>query len=129
MAVKNVNLPYQIMSSATMVAQNTLTSSASNIMYHDSVAVSFAWSGNPTGTFQIQGSLDYNPGTPQSGGQANSGTWNNLTLSPQPTAGSGSATYLVNMNQLAFPWLRIQYTNSTGSGVLSACICSKSLGS
>lgn len=126
MAIKNVNLPFQVTASASMSGTTVYVSSVTNVMYHDSVAVQYNWTGNPTGTFQIEGSVDYNPGLPQTGAM-NAGKWNALSLSPTPTTTS-STSYLVNMNQLSFSWLRTVYTNSTGSGVLAIWVCGKSLG-
>lgn len=128
MPSKEVSLPFQVCASATMSGTSVFTSSATSIIYRDSLAYQFNWTGNPTGTFQIQGSVDYNPGLPQSAGTFNSGNWNPVTITPTPTAASGSATYLVNMNQLAFSYARFQYTNASGSGVLGAWTCGKSLG-
>ena len=131
MGLKAITEVQQIFTNAVMSGTTSTSSIISNIKYKDSVAVQYNWIGNPTGTFTIQGSLDYNPGLPQtqglSGGPAN-GSWNAITLTPSPATSSGSATYLVNMNQLAFPYIQTIYTNSTGSGVLNAYIFAKSLG-
>lgn len=128
MASKMVSPPFQVCASVTMAGTTVFTSSATSILYRDSVSYQFNWTGNPVGTFAIQGSNDYNPGQMESAGSLNNGSWNPLTLSPTPAAASGSATYLVNMNQLAFSYVRFTYTNSTGSGVLAAWTVGKSLG-
>jgi hypothetical protein len=106
----------------------SVTSVAQNVKYKDSVAYQFNWTGNPTGAILIQGSLDYNPGAPQSDGTANAGNWNTLPtiLSPQVTVGSQTA--LGTVQQCPTPWVRVLYTNSSGSGVMSVYHSAKSLG-
>lgn len=127
--LKEVTPVNQVFTNGTMSGTTTITSLASNISYKDSIAYQLNWTGIPTGTFSVQGSVDYNPGLPQSNGGFNPGHWTALTLSPSPAAtGSGSSQILINMNQLAFPWIRIQYTNTTSSGVLSGYLFAKSLG-
>ena len=132
MGSKGISQPFQVFTNATMSGQATVTSLVTDVRWRDSVSYQFNWTGTPQGSFAIQGSNDYAPGLPQSAeppqGQ-NSGTWNSLTLSTTPVAaGSGSFTYLVNLNQLGFAYVRAQYTNTTSSGVLTGFIMAKSLG-
>lgn len=112
----------------TMTGTATLTSLPSNILYKDSVAIALNYTGTPNGTFSVQGSNDYNPGLPQSAGTVNAGTWVALSLSPAPVASGSAANILLNLNQLAFPWIRVQYTNTSSTGVLTGNIVAKSLG-
>lgn len=130
MSVKQVSPPFQLCASASMSGTNIYISSVTGILYRDSVAYQMTWTGIPTGTFDVQGSVDYNAGLPQSAGDLNNGTWTSVALTPAPTAtGSGGASnILINMNQLSFPYVRIQYTNSTGSGVMAIYTTAKSLG-
>lgn len=131
MASKSVSHPYQIFASTAVSGTQAVTSSVTNVLYRDSVAFQFSWTGNPQGTFDIQASIDYGQGTPQSKGlneSVNVGTWTSLTLSPSATIGSGTLSIMVNANQLSFAAVRTVYTNSTGSGVLTGWTCAKSLG-
>jgi hypothetical protein len=122
----------QLFNGASMTGSATLTSNVTNVMYRDSVAIQLQWSGTPNGTFYVQGSLDYNPGTPQSEGGVNAGTWTTVPVvdvNNNPPVASGSAgSILINMNQVAFPWLRVQYTNSSSTGTLTGYVGAKSLG-
>ncbi len=111
-----------------MTGTTVLTSLPSNIKYKDSVAVQLSWTGTPTGTFAVQGSVDYNPGQPQSGGGQNAGHWTAIPLSPPPIASGSADQILMNLDQLAFPWIRVVYTNVSGTGVLTGYISAKSLG-
>lgn len=129
--LKNIAQPFAILSSVSISAPITVSSSVSAIKYLDSLSVQFNWAGNWTGNFSIDGSLDFAYGTPQTGpGATNAGNWTSLTLSPSNTTiGSGSVQpILVNLNQLAFPYMRVTFTNSSGTGAISAFIMGKSLG-
>lgn len=124
--LKEISEPYQIISSFTASGTTTTISSASSVKYKDSVAYQVNWSGAPQGTVSILGSVDYNPGLPQSAGGARSGNWTTIT---SQAVGSGvSQPILFNLNQLAFPWTQVQYTSSTATGVMSVWFAAKSLG-
>lgn len=115
----------------TMTGTNVLTSVVSNVWYKDSVAIQLQWTGTPTGTFVVQGSLDYNPQLAQNSNQSgapNNGTWTSLVLSSTPAASGSSGQALINLNQLGFPYIRTQYTNASGTGVLTGFLSAKSLG-
>lgn len=133
MPSKSITESFKVFDNASMSGTITVTSLVTNVKYRDSVAYQFNWTGGiPSGSFSIQGSLDYNPGIPTAenpSGGANPGTWNSITLSPSPAAtGSGSYSYLVALQQVTWPYLRAQYTNTSGSGLLTGYIFAKSLG-
>jgi hypothetical protein len=113
-----------------MSGTNVYTSSVTGILYRDSISYQFAWTGTPSGNFDVQGSIDYNAGLPESAGSLNAGTWTSIPLTPVATiTGSGGASnVLANLFDLAFPYTRFQYTNSTGSGVLGSWVSGKSFG-
>lgn len=127
---KAVSLPFQLCSSISMTGTVAFTSSVSSIIYRDSVAYQAAWTGIPTGSFDVQGSIDFNPGLPESGGSSNNGTWTSISISPAFNAtGSGGASFgLINLSQLGFAYTRLVYTNSTGSGFLGLWVAGKSFG-
>lgn len=128
MALKEITPSYLVFANAAMSGTTTLTSSATAVQYKDSIGYQFQWTGQPTGSFAIQTSADYNPGLPQTGAY-NAGMWNSYALTPTPSAtGSGSFIATVEISQCSLPWIRAQYTNSTGSGVLTGFIFAKSLG-
>lgn len=133
MAQKDVGLVYQNIVAGVMTGTNTITSKATNVIYKDTIGIELEWTGTPTGTFQFQGSLDYNPGLPQTGGTANAGNWVNIPVvdaAGNPIAASGTAgNALIKLDEAEYPWVQVVYTNSSGAGVLNGYIITKSLGS
>lgn len=73
----------------------------------DNQGLEVTWTGTPTGTFQVMVS--------------NSGiNFYALTFNPGLAQPSGSASgYAVNLNQLPFKYVMLQYTNASGSGSLT----------
>jgi hypothetical protein len=116
MAGKDKLPVYQTIAAGDM--SGSLTSKVSDISGFDNVAVQLVWTGTPTGTFAVQGSLDYNP-------QLATGTWTALTLSSSPAAAGSASNVLLDLNQLSFPWIRVVYTAVSGSGTLNAYIAGK----
>lgn len=133
MGLKAITPVQFVINSASASGLSGLISSVTDIRYKDSLAVQVVWSGNLQGVCTIDGSLNYSSGLPnsQSGG-ANNGDWVSLILSNSATSFNvGSSTQfpvLVNLNQLSFPFMRVTYTNSTGSGLISVYVAGKSLG-
>ena len=128
MALKAISEVEAVINSVSVSGTTQVISQVANIKYKDSVAVQIGWSGNNQGTFTIDGSLNYSAGQPQSGAPLNAGDWSSLNLSSNNCGSSTNFPVVLNLNQLSFPYLRVTYTNSTGSGILSAYTFSKSLG-
>ena len=131
MPSKTVSHPFQIFNALAVSGTQQAVSSVTNVLYRDSIALQFSYTGNITGNFDVQGSIDYGQGQPQSTGlseQQFTGTWTSLNLSPAASISSGSTNILVNTNQLAFAALRTVYTNSSGTGTITGWTCGKSLG-
>lgn len=118
---KNVLNAFPLVSGGDLSAN--LTSDPVDMQYMDNAGISVAWTGTPTGTISIQGSLDYKPTDPP-----RAGNWFDLTFDPalsQPAGSSGSI--LVNVNQLPYPWLRVNYVSASGSGNVDIWVCGKML--
>lgn len=133
MAVKNVSPPFTFFNAIVVTGASVVTnSSVSSILYKDNIGLQYAFGGNTTGQVDIQVSNDYNPGTPETAGSLNAGTWTSLTqTSPNvlpAVIGSGTTSLAVNLSQMSFAWLRTQWTNSSGSGTLTGVFAAKSLG-
>lgn len=76
------------------------------------VQANYTTSGSLGGTFKLQASLDYNPGTPQSGGAFNAGNWVDISGSPETISGAG--TFIWNAEGTFYPWVRLIYTHFSG---------------
>lgn len=83
---------------------------------------------NSTGTFSVQGSLDYQAGTAQV--PAVAGNWTDLSLGGgTPTVAAANDTILINLNQLPFNAIRLAYTSTiAGTGTCTIILMSKQLG-
>jgi hypothetical protein len=91
-----------------MASTNTIYTQIVDISRMDNMGLEVTWTGTPTGTFSVMVS--------------NSGiNFYALTFSPTLTQPAGTAGgYAVDLNQLPFRYVMLQYTNSTGSGTLTA---------
>jgi hypothetical protein len=90
-----------------MSGTNTIYTQIVDVSRMDNCGLEVTWTGTPTGTFQVMVS--------------NSGiNFYALTFSPalaQPAGSPGG--YAIDLNQLPFKYFMLQYTNSSGSGVLT----------
>lgn len=78
------------------------------------------WTGNPTGTLVVQGSLQIGVGS------IPVPTWTNIpfTLTPGNPAGTASSAIIDVLT--ACEYIRVQYTNTTGTGTLNVRSSAKS---
>lgn len=99
----------------TMSGTNTIYSNIIDISRMDNVGLEVAWTGTPVGTFSVMVS--------------NSGiNFNALTFNPPLAQPAGSAAGMaIDLNQVPFKYLMLQYTNASGSGVLTVYGQSKDL--
>lgn len=92
-----------------------------NISYQINITTS-----NSTGTFAVQGSLDYVQAG--MGGPGVAGNWTSLNLSAVPTVAAANDTILINLNQVPYPALRLAYTAGTaGTGTCKIIVTAKGL--
>ncbi len=95
----------------------SITSDAVQFEFGDNVGIQATWTGTPTGTFDVQISLD----------PANLG-WTSVTFSPSPTAPAGAAgSDYFEINQSAAGFVRLVYTRVSGTGALKAKIAIKAV--
>jgi len=93
--------------SGTMSGTNTIYTNIVDISRMDNIGLEVTWTGSPTGTIQVMVS--------------NSGiNFYALTFDPVLAQPSGSASgYVINVNQIPFKYIFLQYQNSSGSGVIT----------
>lgn len=106
---------YHLINAGSMTGTSVITSSSQNVENLDNIGLQVDWTGTPTGTIEVQGSVD-------------KVTFYSLTFNPVLAQPAGSASgYLINLNQFPWPWLRVKYTNASGTGSLSVWLFSKDL--
>ena len=90
-----------------MSGTNTIYTQIVDVSRMDNAGLEVTWTGSPVGTFQVMVS--------------NSGiNFYALTFNPALAQPAGSAGgYAVDLNQLPFKYFMLQYTNTSGSGVLN----------
>lgn len=98
-----------------MASTNTIYSQIIDISKMDNQGLEVTWTGTPTGTISIMVS--------------NSGiNFYALTFNPVLSQPSGSASgYVINLNQLPFKYMSIQYVNASGTGTLTVYAQNKDL--
>lgn len=127
MPSKEVSSPFNIASNITVSGSGSFISSVSSILYRDSLGYQANLvSGLPVGILQVNTSFDYNPGNPQSAGGLASGNW--TTISSLSVSATTAWPITFNLNQLAMPYAQIQFSGSSGGGVISIFTSAKSLG-
>lgn len=98
-----------------MTGTNAIYSQAQEVSRYDNIGVEINYTGTPTGTIEVHGS---NSGVNEYA----------LTFSPVLTQPAGAAGgYLININNFPYKYMMIKYTNTSGTGVLTAYIQIKSL--
>lgn len=127
MARKNVMSPQRIATAQSMSASfqssPTIIQNTDNIGYQINVSTS-----DSTGTFSVQGSVDYIPRTEEQPG--NIGNWIGLSLGGDPLlVTAGNEQMLINLMQVPFNALRIAYVAGTaGTGTCDIYVMTKQVG-
>lgn len=118
---------YQVFTNGVMSGTSSIYSSVINAQNLDNIGLEIIWNGTPTGTISIAGAINnpetnlYSPSNPIPAQNA-------LTFNPALAQPSGSAGgYLINLNQFPWFWYQVQYTNTSGSGLLNVYVCGKDI--
>lgn len=106
-----------------MTGTNVLTSKAVNILGLDDIGIQFNFTGTPTGSFEIQVSIDHVEDA--EGNVTVPGNWVPLVFSSSPVASGQVGSIYLDIFGLSSPWVRGVYTNASGVGVLDGFICGK----
>jgi hypothetical protein len=121
--------PYRtaIIPTGAMTGTSVIHSQAFNIQQQQCASFQPKWTGTPTGTFTVEVSNDYAPNS-QSSTPLNAGTWDNIgaSISVNPS-GSAGHTYIPIYASGAH-FVRLTYTNASGSGVLGGMFNAKTRG-
>ncbi len=115
--------PSQILTSQSLGA--SFSSPATNVLLLDNVAIQLnVTTSDAVGTFTVEGSLDH---VEANGVISNAGNWVALNLSAVPTLSGSSTSFLLDLNQVSFPWIRVTYTRTSGTGTVNAYISAKAI--
>lgn len=116
---------YQIFTAAVQSGTATITSNVVEIQYLDNVFLQLNSSGTPNGTFDVQVSSDHVEDI--EGNVIVAGNWISLVLSPSPVLIGAPLNIGIDLNQLGASYLRVQYTNTSGSGIVNGFVSGKML--
>jgi hypothetical protein len=109
---------FKIFSGAVMTGTNVLTSSVIDTWMADQAGLEIQWTGTPSGTFLMKASNQYDPANNPNATFITVGA----VMTPAfPIPAGAPGTYIGSISVLvALPqrWLRVEYTNSSGSGIL-----------
>jgi hypothetical protein len=120
MAQKNF-LHKHIIVAAPMTGTSVITSPITEIRGFDNIFYDIQFSGSPVGTFSVQVSSSYDPITNPNA------IFIPLVLSPAPVASGSSGVIGIDINQEGAQWIKLVYTNSSGSGTLDAYVSGKAI--
>lgn len=113
---------YQIFTAGAMTGTSVITSKIVRILMLDNVFLQLNISGTPTGTFSIQVSSDHVED--ELGNVIVAGNWVQMST----LSAAGSAVILgSDLNQLGATYLRVVYTNASGTGVVNGFVSGKGL--
>lgn len=116
MPVKNFTGPIALFTTQAVSSTTAFPSQSVPISGEDNVGIiPIVVSGTPSGTFAVQVSND-------------NVNFQSLTLAAVPTITAGTLSNSpLALNQLPYLWLKVVYTNSAGSGSISATLAAKSV--
>lgn len=124
MSRKNNLRQYQNIVDGDM-SDSEIISDVTNIQWLDNISVQLNFTGTPVGAFYIEVSADH--AEDENKNILVSGTWVPIDLFPVPVASGAADTILIDLNQLATPWIRVRYARTSGSGTLNGFISGKML--
>jgi hypothetical protein len=125
-SLKEVLPPFLVLSSTSVSGTTVYVSSISAVLYKDTIVYQSNISGSPQGTMEALVSLDYNPGTPQSGGTSILGNW--ASIGSVSIVSTTTSPVVLQYQQVGAPWIKFQFTSTTASGVIDVRVSGKSLG-
>lgn len=111
MGFKKVLPPQHLITDGVMTGTSVITSPTIDKTNLDNVGIHIIWTGSAVGTVEIKCSI-FNV-------VFDAITFNPVLTQPAGTAGS----YLIDLNQIPFPYIKVVYTNTSGTGVLNVHLC------
>lgn len=124
--MKSNTIQFTFTPNATMTGTATIVSNPIPLDQIYGFAIQAFWTGSPTGTLKLQASSD-SPGREtqtSSGGPDAVTNWSDVTNSSYSITGS-AGNYMWNFNGAFYRYVRISYTNISGTGTMAAEISAK----
>lgn len=108
-----------------MTGTSTITSNPIRLDQIYGYAVQAIYTGSPVGTLKLQASCDTPPNQSQvsNGGPDTVTNWTDITNATQAVTSAGN--FIFNVNGAFYNYVRLVYTNTSGTGALTAQICIK----
>ena len=116
---------FQLFTAGVQSGTATITSKVIEIQYLDNVFLQLNSAGTASGAFDVQVSSDHVED--MEGNVVVAGNWISLVLSPSPVLVGASLNIGIDLNQLGASYLRVQYTNTSGTGVVDGFVSGKML--
>lgn len=114
MGAKKTLPTYKIFNAQAVSSTTSYNSLTTNITNLDNISLQIDWTGTNAGSFDVLVSNDDQ-------------TFHSLNVPNLPTASGSSGGFIINLNQVGQPYIKLSYTNASGSGVLTASIFGKDL--
>jgi hypothetical protein len=114
MGFKKVLFPFVAFDAQAVTGTNVYTSPAVNIQNLDNLNIQVFWTNTCAGNIDILISQDNE-------------TFNALSAPTWPALAGSAGKFKIMLNQLSDLWLKVQYTNTSGSGALTVSIAGKDL--
>ena len=102
--------PYKIWNAQDL--SNSATSSATSLKRLDAGLLTIETTGAPTGQISVQFSND-------------GSTWYDLQIGTIPALAGSPDNYVIDLNTIDFPLIRVGYARTSGSGTATATITAK----
>jgi hypothetical protein len=121
---------FQNFTGGSMTGTSVITSIQSSIQFVDDIGIELVWTGSPVGNFQVQVSADYDPN------QEIAGSWipllftywnGTLFVTSYSIPTSLASPYYIDIPLTSAPWIRVQYTNTSGTGTLNSFLTAKAV--
>lgn len=118
-SAKQYNLPPSIIFDETVTVAGAYTD-PTEIFNKDNVTYQVKWDGTMAGFIYVMVCSDYNKNT-------DIGSWNYLTLSPQPLITYGQDSWTIELNQIGSKWVRLELAPDSGEADIQVIITGKAI--
>ena len=117
-------LRYTIFENKSAASSFDNKSAATDVQYLDNMGIQVTWTGSPVGILKVLVSNDVaNPtdGIPVV-------NWSELDFGTTIAIDGSNTDLIINMNQLPFKWIALEYVRTSGTGSITAQFTSKMVG-